>query len=208
MYAPPDPAFGYPLPQRRTAGVRGKGKSKARSRVSTFRLLDTQWGGEKMKAEVSKRCRLWGSIVVLFALMSGPVLLHAQQYFGTIVGTVSDPSGATIPGATVTVTNTQTGIARQVKTDQAGDYTVGSLVPGTYSVKAEQAGFGATELQQVDLPVARTVTVNVVMKLGPVTQTVEVQAAAPLLDTANSTVGTVVNNKSVVQLPLNRKNYT
>src|SRR6266542_254852 len=131
---------------------------------------------------------LTGFLILVQFLGLAP--LKAQQYFGTVVGTVTDASGAAVPHATITITNTQTGIARQVATDQYGNYTVSSLVPATYSIKAEVQGFERTEVSSVDVPVARTVTVNLTMKLGTVTQTVEVQATAPLLDTSNATVGT------------------
>ena len=155
-----------------------------------------------------KSAQVLGGVLALLILIPGLLRLGAQQYFGTIVGTVTDPSGAAVPDASVTVTNPQTAISRQVKTDDMGNYRVESLVPGTYTLKVEHSGFETAEVQATDLPVARTVTVNVVMRIGAVTQTVEVQAAAPLLDTANSTVGTVVNNKSVVNLPLNGRAYT
>ena len=155
-----------------------------------------------------KSAQVLGGVLALLILNPGLLRLAAQQYFGTIVGTVTDPSGAAVPDASVTVTNPQTAISRQVKTDDMGNYRVESLVPGTYTLKVEHSGFETAEVQATDLPVARTVTVNVVMRIGAVTQTVEVQAAAPLLDTANSTVGTVVNNKSVVNLPLNGRAYT
>ena len=155
-----------------------------------------------------KSAQVLGGVLALLILIPGLLRLGAQQYFGTIVGTVTDPSGAAVPDASVTVTNPQTAISRQVKTDDMGNYRVESLVPGTYTLKVEHSGFETAEVQATDLPVARTVNVNVVMRIGAVTQTVEVQAAAPLLDTANSTVGTVVNNKSVVNLPLNGRAYT
>ena len=161
-----------------------------------------------MRSSKLKWRRILGEVLVLFTLSLGSHWLHAQQYFGTIVGTVTDPSGGALPDATVTVTNTQTAISRQVKTDQLGNYRVESLVPSTYTIKVEHSGFETAEVQATDLPVAQTVTVSVVMKLGAITQTVEVQASAPLLDTADSTVGTVVNNKSVINMPLNGRAYT
>ena len=161
-----------------------------------------------MRSSKLKWRRILGEVLVLFTLSLGSHWLQAQQYFGTIVGTVTDPSGGALPDATVTVTNTQTAISRQVKTDQLGNYRVESLVPSTYTIKVEHSGFETAEVQATDLPVAQTVTVSVVMKLGAITQTVEVQASAPLLDTADSTVGTVVNNKSVINMPLNGRAYT
>src|SRR5690349_3287625 len=107
-------------------------------------------------------CRRWRGILcavlLLLAVNSGVGWLRAQQYFGTMVGTVTDPSGGAIPDASVTVTNTQTAISRQVKTDQLGNYRVESLVPSTYTIKVEHSGFETAEVQATDLPVARTVT--------------------------------------------------
>ncbi|HZP01738.1 MAG TPA: TonB-dependent receptor [Terriglobia bacterium] len=146
-----------------------------------------------------------GLLVVLFVTTQNAL---AQTSFGVIVGTVSDPSQAAVPDVSLTVTNTQTGIARQVKSDQFGNYRVESLLPGVYSIRAEHSGFRVTEVTGVELPVARTVTVNITMQLGAVAERVEVTAAAPLLDTATATVGTVVDNQNVVLLPLNGRAFT
>ena len=128
--------------------------------------------------------------------------------FGTILGTVTDSSQAAIPGVAITVTNNQTGIARHVQTDAVGSYRVDSLLPGMYTVKAEHPGFQTTEATNTQVQVAVITTVNITMQVGTVTQTVEVTAAAPLLQTAAATVGTVVNNTSVVTLPLDGRNFT
>ena len=147
-------------------------------------------------------------IVLSLALVQAPSSLRGQTSFGTILGTVTDQSGAAIPAAEVTVTNEETGIGREAQTGQDGGYRVPSLLPGIYSVRAVQEGFQATEVTGVELQVNRAVTVNAVLELGAVTETVEVVAATPLLDTADATVGTVVNNDSVVSLPLNGRSYT
>ncbi|MBZ5564227.1 MAG: TonB-dependent receptor [Acidobacteriia bacterium] len=152
---------------------------------------------------------LWSiSVVLCLGMLCGPAPLRAQSSFGTIAGTVTDASQAAVPDASITVTNVQTGVARQTKTDQAGNYQVQSLIPGMYSVKAEHAGFQIAEVKATELSVATTLTINIVMEVGAVTQTVEVTATAPLLDTQNGTVGTVINNTSVVTLPLNGRSYT
>ena len=147
-------------------------------------------------------------VLVLLLAVSGPSRLHAQQYFGAITGNVTDPSGGGIPQVAMTVTNTATGVTRQGNTNQFGEYTIGSLTPGTYSVKAQHSGFQTTEVPEVTVQVAVTATIPIVMQLGTTLQTVEVTAVAPQLDAASATVGTVVNNASVVQLPLNGRSYT
>jgi hypothetical protein len=149
-----------------------------------------------------------GLLLGLMIVVQLPTLVDAQTSFGVIVGTVTDPSQAVVPEVSLTVTNPQTGIARQLKTDDNGNFRVESLLPGVYSIKAEHSGFRSTEVTGVELPVARTVTVNIVLLLGEVNQKVEVTATAPLLDTATATVGTVVDNQSVVLLPLNGRAFT
>ena len=148
------------------------------------------------------------SIILSLSMFQAPSSLRGQTSFGTILGTVTDQSAAAIPAVAVTVNNEETGIGREVQTGQDGGYRVPSLLPGIYSVRAVQEGFQATEITGVELQVTRAVTVNVVLELGAVTETVEVVAATPLLDTADATVGTVVNNDSVVSLPLNGRSYT
>ncbi len=160
-----------------------------------------------MKRQTTKYVLAWAALLLVFG-MAGPTFVHAQTSFGTIIGTVTDPSQAAIPDVAITVTNTQTAATREAKTSALGDYRVDSLLPGVYTVKAEHAGFQLTEVQAVTVPVAVIVTVNITMPVGTVTQTVEVTAAAPLLQTASATVGTVVNNTNVVTLPLNGRNFT
>jgi hypothetical protein len=146
--------------------------------------------------------------VLVLGFFSAPQSrLQAQTTFGTIVGLVTDTSQAAVPGAAVTVTNPQTGVSRQATTDEYGNYRVGSLLPGVYTVKVEKAGFQLSQVTGVELRVTEIVTVNVSMKVGEITQTVDVTAAAPLLENSTSTVGTVVDNKSVVELPLNGRSY-
>ena len=83
----------------------------------------------------------WVAFLVMVGVGFGPMPLHAQTSFGAILGTVTDPSQAAIPGVSITVTNNQTGIARHVETDAVGSYRVDSLLPGMYTVRAEHPGF-------------------------------------------------------------------
>ena len=151
----------------------------------------------------------WGLGLLLLAL-PGPTTqpLHAQTSFGTIIGTVTDPSQAAIPKVSLTVTNVQTGSERHVETDSLGNYRVESLLPGIYRIRAEHEGFQVADVTNTQVQVAVITTANIGMQLGMVTQTVEVSGAAPQLQTASATVGTVVNNTSVVTLPLNGRNFT
>ena len=150
----------------------------------------------------------WVAFLVMVGVGLGPMPLHAQTSFGAILGTVTDPSQAAIPGVSITVTNNQTGIARHVETDAVGSYRVDSLLPGMYTVRAEHPGFQLTEATNTQVQVAVITTVNLTMRVGTVTQTVEVTGAAPLLQTASGTVGVVVDNNSVVTLPLNGRDFS
>src|SRR5688572_8739969 len=128
------------------------------------------------------------------------------QTLGTITGDVKDASGAVIPGATVTATNTGTNAAREMPSNEAGAYTFAALPPGPYIVKAELQGF-KTAQNNVDLHVEQTVRVNFTMEIGTLSETAEVTGVAPLITTENATVGTVIENRRIVELPLNGRNF-
>lgn len=129
------------------------------------------------------------------------------QTFGDISGLVRDPSGAVIAGATVTATNISTNAVRSSTTNQAGLYSFPSLPPGTYNVRVETPGFKAATRNQVELQVQQSARLDFEMEVGQVTEAVEVSATAALLSSENSTVGTVIENKRIVELPLNGRNY-
>jgi len=150
----------------------------------------------------------------LVTLLSGLLLLintariPAQTSSGVITGTVKDSSGAVLPDAKVTVTNEGTNISREVTTDKAGGYVVPSVLPGVYTVSAELSGFKKAMQSSITLQVNQTLRMDFVLQVGEVTQTVDVEAAAPLLQSETSTVGTVIENKQVVELPLNGRSFT
>jgi hypothetical protein len=128
------------------------------------------------------------------------------QTLGTITGEVKDASGAIIPGATVTATNTGTNASREMASNEAGTYTFAALPPGPYVVKSELQGFKTVQ-NAVELHVEQTVRVNFTMEIGTLTETAEVTGVAPLITTENATVGTVIENRRIVELPLNGRNF-
>ena len=134
--------------------------------------------------------------------------LGAQTSFGTILGAVSDESGAVVPGVTVTVTNEGTGNSRVVSTSEAGGFAVPSLPPAVYSVSAEMPGFSQAQQSGVQLAVNQTLRVDLTLSIGEVTEVVEVSAAAVQLQTDSSTVASTVDNEKVVELPLNGRSFT
>jgi hypothetical protein len=131
-----------------------------------------------------------------------PAALLAQSDRGVITGRVLDPSDAAISGAAVAITNQETGIRSVTRTNEAGNYVVPQLPVGRYEITIEAAGFRKYVRRDTDLNVAQTLTLNVSLEVGQVDQQVEVTAAAPMLESSTSDLGTVVNRDRVVELPL------
>jgi outer membrane receptor protein involved in Fe transport len=129
------------------------------------------------------------------------------QTLGEITGVVTDPTGAVVAGAAVTVTNPQTGLTRAATTNTAGNYVFPALQPGTYNVRVEMQGFRTEVRSDVQLQVQQTARLDFQLAVGAVTETVEVAGGAPLLNTENATVGTVIDNQRIVELPLNGRNF-
>jgi hypothetical protein len=145
----------------------------------------------------------WIAVVVLCLAACVPAF---SQTFGEITGEVKDATGALVPGVAVTVTNTATNAQRSTTSNEAGIYSFPSLAPGSYNVRAEKAGFKAYTAK-IDVSVQQTVRLDLDMAVGSVAETVEVSGAVQLLTTENATLGTVIENKRIVELPLNGRNY-
>src|SRR5213593_588194 len=135
------------------------------------------------------------------------LLLFAQQNTATISGRILDSSGAAIPGATVVAKNIQTGLERPATTDETGTYTIPLLPVGQYEVSAELAGFKKAVQTQIVLQVAQQARLDFVLEVGQQSETIEVTAAVPLTQTENSSIGTVIDNRKVVELALNGRNF-
>ncbi len=144
--------------------------------------------------------------VLAFLLLAGVSPLLAQTY-GVITGSVTDTSSAVIEGAAVRISNTATGLVREVLTNQTGTFDVPFLVPGSYVVRVEKQGFKAASRTNVLLQVGAVVRVDFIVEVGAVTESVEVTGGAPLLNTENTGVGTVIENRRIVELPLDGRNY-
>jgi len=126
---------------------------------------------------------------------------------GTILGTVSDNTGAVLPNASITVTNTVTDVAHRPQTTAAGDYSVPDLQPGTYSVSIQAPGFSSHVVNNVTLVVAQQARLNATLTPGAAAETVQVNAGAVALDTDTSSVSQLVSQKQVDQLPQNGRNF-
>ncbi len=149
-----------------------------------------------------KRNRL--SIFLLLSLAAGAA--SAQTTAALLTGRVTDPSGFVVPGAAVAVTNADTGIRRETATNQEGYYTLPQLEPGTYRATVTAAGFKQLTQAGLVLRVAQSARVDFALELGASSESITVQGEPPLLDATESSLGAVVDNTKLVNLPLNGRN--
>ena len=141
----------------------------------------------------------------LSILLSAP--LTAQVSTGELSGSVLDPSGAGIANAKVTAVNAETSVSREVVTDATGGYIITLLPPGNYNLSAEAPGFRKLVQTGVTLQVNQRAAVNFTLQVGQVSETLEVAAAAPLLESQSSSLGSVIAERFVSELPLNGRNF-
>ena len=132
---------------------------------------------------------------------------YGQAVTGTILGSIHDASGAPVPSAPVRIDNTATGTSRTMTTNSAGDYEAPSLPPGSYSVSVEAQGFKKVTAQNIQLSVDEKARVDLTLAIGSVSETVEVNAAVPLVQSETSELGTTVNQTQIRELPLNGRNF-
>src|SRR5437867_1685864 len=146
-------------------------------------------------------------LLVVAALSGFSVCCLYAQTFGEVTGRVTDPSGAVIPGASVALTNVNTNAVRNAVTAEAGAYTFPSIPPGVYRLRTELPGFKAAVSEPFEVQVQQVVRLDIVLQLGRISETVEVAATADLLQAETATVGAVVENKIITELPLNGRQY-
>ncbi len=146
-------------------------------------------------------------LVCATLLATIPCSLRAQAVSGTILGSVQDVSGASIPGATVSIVNAETGLARTVLSNSAGEYMVPSLPPGMYEVSAEMKGFKRVSLSGIRLNVDQKLRADLKLEVGALTESIQVQAAIPLVQSDSSELGATINESQIKELPLNGRNF-
>ena len=146
-----------------------------------------------------------GEFIKAFALavtMAMATCLYATLDRGIIEGTVTDPQGGAIPGAKVTVKNLDTNVTVELTTNSAGFYSAPQLVPGRYSVGVTAAGFAPLEINNLAVTAGLTTTADAQLKVGSTTQTVEVTAAVPLVQSAPSNFATALQTRYIQDIPL------
>src|SRR5258708_15623721 len=152
-----------------------------------------------------KQVRSWA--LVLLIVLSTPVVCLAQSDTARLQGTVTDPQGNAVSGATVNMTSAETGRLSTATTNELGYYTVSALPPGNYRVDITQKGFKKTS-RTLELQVAQLGVADFQLEVGEVTETVTVEAGSPVINLQDSAIGEVVETRQITELPLNGRNFT
>jgi hypothetical protein len=156
----------------------------------------------KHKVGVSSAIAFFGLLTILFLQSS----LRAQSFYGSVLGTVVDTSGAVVPDAAITVTNVGTNEKQTVQSDAGGKFTFANLVPATYNVEVTKASFKRFVREQIAVQVGSVVRVDAELSIGSVSETVEVTSQTALLQTDTSSSNTTIAGTQVQEMPLNGRN--
>lgn len=148
--------------------------------------------------------RLYSHLLLALFFVSTPLL--AQVSSGKIVGAVEDTTGAVIPNSEIQIKQDSTGEIRSTRTNSSGEFNVPFLQPGGYSLTASAGGFKSKTLSGITLQVDQTVNLRITLEIGSSSETIEVTGAAPLVDSATSSLGQVIQNRQIINLPLNGRN--
>ena len=147
------------------------------------------------------------ALCLILAVLGSIRAIEAQTATGSILGDVNDSSGGKLPGVTVTARNQENGASRETVTDTLGAYSFSALPPGTYTVSAALAGFGGAERKDVRLPIASQLTVPFVLQIASLAETVNVTEQAPLVDTTEHAVKTLIDSQKIESLPLKSRDF-
>jgi hypothetical protein len=150
---------------------------------------------------------VWLRLALLLCSFALGGLAHAQST-ASLNGTVTDPTGAGVPNAKVVATNQATGIESATQTDAAGAYLFPVLSIGKYRLEVTASSFQTAAISNLKLDVATSVTQNVQLKVGQATETIEIVADAAIIETTTNSMGQVINEKTVQEIPLNGRHFT
>jgi hypothetical protein len=181
-------------------------ENKSPARMGLTRFLIAK--GEAMSSHlgIATRHRVFAIVIIALLAFAPFAFSQANVNSGSITGTVTDPSGATVPNVPVSITNTATGRTINLTTSSSGGYTTGALQPGPYTIKVTAKGFQSVSLP-LTVQVGNTATGNVKLTLGQETQVVEVQAETEQVNTQQATVQGVLNSQQIENLPVNGRNF-
>lgn len=150
--------------------------------------------------------RLKTRVPILIFCLAAPSALSAQEGRGTITGRVTDVSGAAVAGAEIRIINKETRVTAAVRTNDAGNYTIPYVLPGTYDLVAEFAGFTKAERQNIEVRVGDVLDIDIALQVGNNVETVVVTGATPLLEAATVSLGQVVDQRRIAELPIQAGN--
>lgn len=156
----------------------------------------------------ARTCRKIGFALIALAMalvIQSPSRISAQTVLGTVTGLITDASGAVIPSAQVTLTETATGIVRKVATNPEGHYTFADIPAGTYIATVEKTGFKTVTSSPIILGPAKTIMFSSKLEVGSTTAKVEVTATPPTLNTSNGQISTTLTNNELINLPINSR---
>ncbi|MEO5898483.1 MAG: carboxypeptidase regulatory-like domain-containing protein [Vicinamibacterales bacterium] len=146
--------------------------------------------------------------ILLVAWLTPPRAATAQTTTGTIAGTVTDQTGAALPGATLVITNTETGTSRTLTSDENGRYRASGMEPGSYDVSAALQGFQTNVRRAINLTMSQEATLTHVLTVGQMSEQVDVRADAQTVNTTSSTVAQLVDQRQIRELPLNGRDFS
>lgn len=146
-------------------------------------------------------------VVMLVVLVLSIFPPRASAQTGQITGVITDTSEAVLPGVRITLTNVATNAVRLAVTNESGVYVIGAVPPGTYHLKFELEGFSTVERTNIQVQVGSAYNFPATLEIGQLADVVQVVADTPLIQTQNASIGTVIDNRSIVELPLNGRNY-
>src|SRR3954467_10744613 len=153
-------------------------------------------------------CTAFVLLVLALLVVSSATPVAAQAVYGSIIGTVTDPQGAAVPNAKITITDVRKGTSDTYTTNESGNYSVTHLIPDVYDMKVEAQGFKSAEQKGITVAADAAARADIKMQLGSVSEAVEVTAEAPQLKTDRADVATTFNEKYVQELPVLGLNFT
>jgi Carboxypeptidase regulatory-like domain/TonB dependent receptor len=156
--------------------------------------------------DLSNNRKLFAYSFALVLILIGSVVVIGQST-ATLKGTITDEKGAVVPGAKVTATNQATSVERTSESDSEGNYQLAALPVGTYTIKVETQGFKTELVQNLAVEVGRTIERNFQLQVGTVAENISVTAEAPIIENATTSVGTVINQRTVQEIPLNGRHF-
>ncbi|MGB9606510.1 MAG: carboxypeptidase-like regulatory domain-containing protein, partial [Bryobacteraceae bacterium] len=145
---------------------------------------------------------------ILMVALGFGLLAHAQTPTATVVGRITDPTGAVVPGVTVKVTHLDTNVAQQAVSNEIGEYTIPYLDPGRYALEASLAGFRTWRRDEFTLVVGQILRIDIPLEVGTAAETVTVSETPVLLNTETGTRGEVTSQEEIKELPLNGRDFS